>query len=123
MHIFEHGVRRWVIDMVIDSLELESVRGLGRRGRLSMLSCVTAKAVTSRFDFRGPVTYYDFRGPAREGILVPAFSPPFPVHLPAGDESFTVERLRLVTLVSIHTLVRSSNIFAPISASLRYRYM
>ena len=116
MHI--DGVRRWIIDMVIDSLELESVRGLGRRGRLSMLSCVTAKAVTSRFDFRGPVTSYDFRGPARE-----SWCPPFPIHLPAGDESFTVERLRLVTLVSIHTLVRSSNIFAPISASLRYRYM
>ncbi len=118
MHILD-GVRRWVIDMVIDSLELESVRGLGRRGRLSMLSCVTAKAVTSRFDFRGPVTYYEFTisegTPARE-----SWCPPFPLHLPAGDESFTVERLRLVTLVSIHTLERRSNIFAPFSASLRY---
>ena len=81
MHI-DHdidGVRRWVIDMVIDSLELESVRGLGRRGRLSMLSCVTAKAVTSRFDFRGPVTCYRLTTISgipgtREGILVPAFS-------------------------------------------------
>ena len=74
MHI--DGVRRWIIDMVIDSLELESVRGLGRRGRLSMLSCVTANLGGHFTIFRFPGSRHillRFPG-TREGILVPAFS-------------------------------------------------
>ena len=84
-----------------DCLELERERGLGRRGRLPMLLCVTAKDGHLRF----PI----------ENILVPVFS--VHTYFAPGYGSFTVERLRShppacahssAPIVSIHTLLWSS---------------